>query len=71
MQNHLTESDEQSKRVPFAQRPTCSVADAVIASGIGRSTLYTLMRDGKLDFTKCGGRRLVRVESLLKLLNVA
>ena len=65
---HPIESGDAKRRIPFAERVTCSVDDAVIVSGIGRSTLYKLMRSGALESTKTGDRRLVRVESLLKLL---
>ena len=61
--------DETS--VPFRERLFCSVADAVTASGIGRSTLYTRMKQGALEFQKHGKRTLVSVPSLMKLLNVA
>ncbi len=57
------------QRVPFSERVTCSVADAEKASGISRSRLYEEMRNGKLQYTKRGTRRLVRVSSLLKLLD--
>lgn len=60
-----------SERIPFAERPTCSVAEAVEASGLGRSTIYDLMRDGQIEWTKVRTRRLVRVPSLLKLLGTA
>jgi hypothetical protein len=56
------------ERVPFRERLTCSVADAQAASGISRSALYQEMRAGNLKFVKRGTRRLVRVQSLLKLL---
>ena len=62
------EGGAAQRRVPFAERVTCSVDDAILASGIGRSTLYKLMRSGVLESVKRGDRRLVRVQSLLKLL---
>ena len=39
---HPIESGDAKRRIPFAERVTCSVDDAVIVSGIGRSTLYKL-----------------------------
>ena len=53
--------------IPFAQRPTCSIAEACEATGLGRSKLYELIGDGQLDTTSIGRRRLVRVPSLLRL----
>ena len=61
-------SDFHDKGIPFHQRATCSVNDARVASGLGRSGLYNLMNDGKLKFTKIGKRRLINVPSLLDLL---
>ena len=53
--------------IPFAQRPTCTILEACEAIGIGRSKLYELIGDGHLDTTRIGRRRLVRVPSLLRL----
>jgi hypothetical protein len=58
----------KDKQVPFHERITCSVADAETASGISRSQLYQEMRAGRLEYTKRGVRRLIRVPSLLRLL---
>jgi hypothetical protein len=60
-----------SERVPFAERPTCSVNDAVEASGLGRSSLYILMRDGQIKWVKIRQRRLIVVGSLLHFLGAA
>lgn len=53
--------------IPFEQRPTCTISEACEATGIGRSKLYELMGAGQLDTTWIGRRRLVRVPSLLRL----
>jgi len=59
------------RRVPsFAERLTCSVADAVIVSGLSRSHLYKKMLPGELEFRSHGKRRLVVVRSLRKLLGL-
>ncbi|MDB5739559.1 MAG: hypothetical protein JWP16_599 [Alphaproteobacteria bacterium] len=55
-------------RVPFMDRPTCSVAEACLAAGIGKTTLYDLMDRRVLESTRLGRRRLISVPSLLKLL---
>lgn len=57
--------------IPFQERPTCSIAEACTAIGLGRTKLYELMDDGIVQTTKIGRRRLVRVPSLLRFLNVA
>jgi hypothetical protein len=54
--------------IPFRERLTCSVPEAVEATSIGRSKLYVAMKAGKLEYVKYGQRRLVRVPSLLKLI---
>ena len=55
-------------RVPFMDRPTCSVAEACEAAGVGKTTLYELMDREVLQSTRLGRRRLISVPSLLKLL---
>jgi len=59
----------REERVPFRERLACSVSDAEVASGISRSGLYIEMNAGRLDFFKRGSRRLIRVPSLLKLID--
>jgi excisionase family DNA binding protein len=53
--------------IPFFERPTCTIAEACEATGLGRSKLYQLISGGDLDTTTIGRRRLVRVPSLLRL----
>jgi excisionase family DNA binding protein len=53
--------------IPFAQRLACTVAEACEATGLGRTKLYALIGEGKLDTTTIGRRRLVMVPALLKL----
>ena len=58
------------KRTPFVQRPTCTIAEACDAVGLGRTKLYELIGGGEIDTVTIGRRRLVRVGSLLKLLKI-
>jgi excisionase family DNA binding protein len=53
--------------IPFAQRLTCTIAEACKATGLGRTKLYELIGGGYLDTITIGRRRLVRVTSLLSL----
>jgi hypothetical protein len=55
--------------VPFRERLACSIGDAEAASGLSRSALYLEMKAGRLDYFKRGSRRLIRVPSLLKLID--
>jgi excisionase family DNA binding protein len=48
-------------------RIACSVRDAADAIGVCPNTIYKHMREGRLEFTKLGTRRLVKVESLHRL----
>jgi len=50
-----------NKRIPFGQRPTCTVAEAYDATGLGRTKLYELIGGGQLDTVTIGRRRLVRI----------
>ena len=56
------------RAVPFAQRLTCTIAEACEVTGIGRTKLYELIGDGLLATTTVGRRRLVLVQSLLSLI---
>ena len=58
------------RRTPFVQRPTCTIAEACDAVGLGRTKLYELIGGGEIDTIAIGRRRLVRVASLLKLLKI-
>ncbi len=56
--------------VPFQERPTCTVAEACAAAGIGTTKLYELIGSGALKSVTIGRRRLIRVDSLLSLLAI-
>lgn len=45
----------------------CSIPDAARALGLGRSKLYELIAEGRLETVAIGRRRLVRVESVRAL----
>jgi Helix-turn-helix domain len=55
-------------RIPFGERLTCSVDDAVKVSGLGRSMIYNKMKSGEIEWMKIGTRRLIKVSSLRRLL---
>jgi len=44
-----------------------SINDAAKALGVGRTSIYAMIADGRLEAFKLGRRTLVRVESLHKL----
>lgn len=54
--------------IPFRERITCSVAEAVEASGIGRTRLYEHIKQGDIRIRKDGRRTLVLVASLVDFL---
>ena len=56
--------------LPFAQRLTCTIAEACEVTGLGRTKVYELIGDGQLTTTTVGRRRLVIVQSLLALVDV-
>lgn len=58
------------RRLPFAQRLTCTIAEACEATGLGRTKIYELIGDGRVATTTIGRRRLVIVQSLLVLVGV-
>ena len=50
------------------ERRALRVGDAAAAYGLGRTTIYKLMKDGKLATVKIGGRRLIPREAMEALL---
>ncbi len=50
---------------------TVGIREACEMSGLGRTTLYGLIQDQKIDTIRVGGRRLVKVDSLRALLEAA
>ena len=46
-----------------------SINDAAKALGIGRTSIYQLIRDGRLDAVKLGRRTLVKTESIRRLID--
>ena len=63
-------SCHQGRRLPSAQRLTCTVAEACEVTGLGRTKIYELIGDGRVTTTTVGRRRLVIVQSLLALVGV-
>ena len=57
-------------RLPFAQRLTCTVAEACEVTGLGRTKIYELIGDGRVTTTTVGRRRLIIVQSLLALVGI-
>lgn len=45
-----------------------SVSDAVKASGLGRTTLYEAMSEGRMETRKVGRKRLILTRSLRRLI---
>ena len=46
-----------------------TVQDACKATGLGRTTLYSLIADGKLDARKSGARTLIMADSVQRFVN--
>ena len=44
-----------------------SIKDAAKALGLGRTSIYAMIADGRLEAFKIGRRTLVRVESITRL----
>jgi excisionase family DNA binding protein len=66
----LLQRPESGARIPFTERLTCTVAEACEATGLGRTKLYELIGDGRIDTATIGRRRLVKVRSLRRLLEI-
>lgn len=50
---------------------TCSVDEAAAAIGIGRVTLYKYINQGRVESVRIGGRRLVKIDSIRRLVEAA
>lgn len=55
--------------IPFQERPTCTVAEACDAVGLGKTKFYELIGAGAVETIAVGRRRLVRVPSILRFLD--
>jgi hypothetical protein len=55
-------------RPPHAEPMTCTVKDASRISGLGVSTIWKLVAEGKLDTVRVYNRRLVVLASLRQVL---
>jgi excisionase family DNA binding protein len=66
-----TVTADRVSAIPFRDRPTCRIDEACQVSGLGRSSLYAAMKDGRLEFSKVGKRTLISVPSLLLLIGAA
>ncbi len=47
---------------------TTSITDAAKALSLGRTSIYALINEGRLETIKIGRRRLIKVESIRLLL---
>ncbi len=48
-----------------------SINDTAKALGLGRTSIYALIKDGRLDAFKLGRRTLIKTASIRALINVA
>jgi excisionase family DNA binding protein len=48
-----------------------SINDAATALGLGRTSIYAMIADGRLEAFELGRRRLVTVESIRKLVSAS
>jgi hypothetical protein len=62
---------ELNQRLPFRDRLGCSPNEACVALGIGRTLLYHLIAEGRVEVRKLGRRTVVFIPSLLKLMDGA
>ena len=54
--------------IPFSQRLSCSVTEAMQVTGLSRTTINVEMKAGRIASTRVAGRRLIFVRSLLDFL---
>jgi excisionase family DNA binding protein len=57
----------QNSQSDIRNRLTCTVREACVETGIGKTKIHELINGGALESVKIGRRRLVKVHSLLRL----
>jgi excisionase family DNA binding protein len=62
-------SNSNGSTIPFRERLGCSPREACAALGVGRTLLYELIAEGRIEVTKLRRRTVVSIPSLLKLLD--
>src|SRR5579864_5119859 len=68
--NVPAQRSEAEASIPFLERLTCTIAEACKATGLGRTKLYELIGEGRVDTARIGRRRLVKVRSLQRLVDM-
>jgi len=63
-----TKSHDSNSSSHCAERLAYSVSEAAIVTGLGRTTLFALIRNGRLPSRKICNRRLIRKADLEQLL---
>ena len=58
-----------NRTLPFRERLGCSPGEACVALGIGRTLLYELIAERRVEVRKLGRRTIVSIPSLLRLLD--
>ena len=64
-----TDKPTPNQTLPFRERLGCSPREACVALGVGRTFLYQLIAERRVEVTKLGRRTIVSIPSLLKLLD--
>lgn len=49
------------------ERIACSVMEAAKALGVSRGSIYNWINEGRIQTVKVGGRRLVKIDSIRRL----
>ena len=55
--------------IPFNERISCTVAEACDSTGLGRTTVYELIKEGRIETRKIGKRTLILVPSLRAMMS--
>jgi hypothetical protein len=53
--------------IPFAERPYCGITQARQATSLGRTKIFAMLKSGEIESVLVNGRRLIVVQSLLRL----
>jgi hypothetical protein len=64
-----TPTPKLNETLPFRERLGCSPIEACAALGVGRTLLYGLIAERRVEVRKLGRRTIVSIPSLVKLLD--
>jgi excisionase family DNA binding protein len=64
-------NEKMAEAIPFRERISCTVVEACVATGLGRTTVYKLIKERRIAAKKVGRRTVILVPTLLAEIEAA